>query len=331
MELLFALLLGRALASEEPQLALECEVGRAESCLARARALTGVGAPVDLLGAKKAYERACTLGQAEGCRGAEGLARVLGRQVELFLLSSTARVWVLVGPLRVTSGRGSSPATAEEAAAVQARLPFAEACYATGLQDAPALEGLIDLSLQLRGGQVVEILVHQSALADEETARCIAAELGKARMPPGTKDGELYLRLRAEPAPAARLQPPVIGGRLADGLQMSVGDPDEGLQRRVAIAFTAAVRRALDGSACLHAEAAAGRLSPAELRVEAQLAPGGEARALRVSGPAGREGLADCLGQSLQGLQIGQTGLSAEVPGTLRITVQPTWTAALVP
>lgn len=330
-----SLLIGLALAQGSPDLGpltVECEAGRADSCTALARAQTGVGHPVDLLAARTSYERACTLGSEEGCQGAQGLARVLGRHVELFLLSSAARVWVISGPAWVMPKPAEPVAASPELAlAIQARLPFAEACYAMGLEEQPSMEGMIDLSLVVRGGAVTELLAHQSSLQHEETARCVVEELGKTKLPAGAPDGELFVRLRAEPAPSVRLDPPALGSHLADGLQLSIGDPDASMDRRVAIALTAAVRQALDGTSCVGQEASSGRWEAVSLQLSARISPEGEVLGLRVGGPPARSALADCLGQQLQGLRVGQTGLAGAVGAGLAIQVQPTWTAAIVP
>lgn len=318
--------------AEVAQLSVECEAGRADSCVSLARAQTGVGHPVDLLAARTSYERACTLGSEAGCQGAQGLSSLLGRHVEVFLLSSAARVWVLSGPTWVLP-KPAAPvdASAAHADAVQARLPFAEACYAMGLEELPSMEGMLDLSLVVKGGRVSELLAHQSSLQHEETARCVAEELGRIKLPTGSPDGELFLRLRAEPAPSVRLDPPPLGSHLADGLQLSIGDPDPSMDRRVAIALTAAVRQALDGTSCMGQEASAGRWDTLSLTLGARINPAGEVLGLRLVAPPERAALADCLGQQLQGLRVGQTGLAETVGASLKVQVQPTWTAAIVP
>lgn len=322
-----------AIALDPAALQLGCASGQAADCLALARAQTGVGLPVDLLAARASYESACRLGAAEGCQGAQGLSRHLGRHVELALLTSQPRVWVVAGPSRVdTQGRPGAAAPGD-AEAVEARLPFAEACYRAAIEDNPQVEGLLDLSLHLRGGAVTEVALHQASLADEDAARCIAEELGRARPPTGSPDGQLFLRLRAEPAPAASAGPPVVQDHLADGTQLSIGDPSSGPgDRRLEVAFTVAVRQALAGTSCALDEAAAGRWEPAALSVQTSLQPDGQCRGLRVTpSPAERRELADCLGRELQTLRIGQTGLEAPVDASLVVRIAPAWTATLVP
>ncbi|MCK6504761.1 hypothetical protein L6R53_15375 [Myxococcota bacterium] len=324
---------GAAAALDPVALQAGCEAGRAEDCLALARARTGVGLPVDVEAARDAYQRACSLGVSEGCLGAQGIGRMLGRHVELALLSSVPRVWLLAGPHRVTAQGLPGPAAAGDAEAIAARLPFAEACYRAGVDEDVRLEGLVDLTLEVAGGRVAGVAVHQASLPDADVARCIAEELGRASLPAGSPDGSIFLRLRAEPAPAASTGAPVVQDHLADGAQVTVGDPGSGAgDRRLEVAWTVAVRQGLAGAACALDEVRAGRWAPVSLQVEALLPADGEARSLRVTpSPADRQQLADCVGRELQGLRVGQTGRTDAVQATLQVRVAPAWTATIVP
>lgn len=332
--LLSASALPRAASALDPvALQAGCDAGRSEDCLALARARTGVGLPVDVVAAQEAYQRACSLGVEEGCRGAQGIGRMLGRHVELALLSSVPRVWVLAGPSRITAQGLPGPAAAGDPEAVAARLPFAEACYRAGVDGDVRLEGLVDLTLEVRQGRVAGVTVHQASLSDADVARCVAEELGRATLPAGSPDGGLFLRLRAEPAPAASTSPPVVQDHLADGAQLTIGDPTSGAgDRRLEVAWTVAVRQGLAGSGCALDEVKAGRWAPVALEIQALLPGDGQARSLRViPTPSDRQQLADCVGRQLQDLRVGQTGRTDAVQATLQIRVAPAWTATIVP
>lgn len=310
-----------------------CDAGRVDDCLALARAQTGVGLPVDVLAARDAYQKACELGASDGCLGAQGIGRMVGRHVELALLSSVPRVWILGGPSRITDQGLPGEAAPGDAEALARRLPFAEACYRAGVESDVRLEGLVDLTLDVRAGRIGGITVHQASLTDPDAARCIAEELGRASLPSGSPDGQIFLRLRAEPAPEARTAAPVVQDHLADGAQISIGDPTSGPgDRRLEVAWTVAVRQALGGTDCALAEVRAGRWDPVTLQLSAILAPDGQARSLRVtSEPSSRRELADCIGRELQTVQIGQTGLTEAVQATLVVRMAPAWTATIVP
>jgi len=311
----------------------DCARGEQTACLALARARTGVGMPVDLLAAKDAYDKACKAGSAEGCQGAQGIARYLGLHVELHFLSSVPRVWALAGPLRVGADGQPQDAAAGDAQAVAARLPFAERCYGTAMQDDLQLEGQIDMGLAVRGGKVTGVEVRQASLNSEDGVRCIAEELGRVHLPATSPDGEIFLRLRAEPAPAAPRSPPTLQDHLADGAQCTVGDPKvEGGEERLAIAATVAVRRAVAGTTCVLDEVEAGRWDPAALTIGFSMQPDGSTRDLRVKAdPSDRRGLADCMGEQLQSLRVGETGDEHAVHAQVMMRMSPAWTATIVP
>ncbi|NOY26998.1 MAG: hypothetical protein GXP62_14100 [Oligoflexia bacterium] len=310
-----------------------CASDQVDACLALARAQTGVGLPVDLLAARTSYDHACTLKSAEGCKGAQGIARYLGRHVALSFLSSVPRVWAVSGPARVLGPDQVTPAAAAVTQAILADLPFAEACYGTGLQDNAQIAGTLDLSLVVDDGAVTQVDLLQAELGDVDVARCIADAVGDAVLPADTAQGEIFVRLRAEPGPAASAHPPVVQDHLADGAQITIGDPtSKDADRRVEIALTVAVRRALGGTNCVLDELQAGRWAPVILQVSTTIPPDGNVRGLRVSPqPQDRSQLADCVGQQLQSLQIGMTGMDKDLGAQLVVRVAPAWTATLVP
>lgn len=333
LALLAVALPGLARALDPVGLQADCATGDTEACLSLARAQTGVGLAVDLLAARSTYERACRLASAEGCQGAQGISRYLGRHVELSFLSSVPRVWALSGPARVEAGGQAGPAEDGVAAAILARMPFAELCYRSALEENTQVEGLLDLSLMVRAGAVSELLLHQASLGSEDLAVCIVDAVGRAALPAGTPDGELFLRLRAEPAPASADQPPVVQDHLADGAQSTIGDPTSGVgDRRLEVALTVGARQALGGTSCVLDELEAGRWAPATLKITMSLLPDGQTRGLRVvPQPTERQVLADCVGRHLQTLQIGQTGYDQAVDASLVVGVGPAWTATIVP
>ncbi len=328
----------RAAGVDPAALASTCTAGDASSCLSLARARTGAGLPVDLVSAREAYDRACAQGLTEGCVGSQGIARLLGRHVDLHLLHSEPRVWVLSGPTRVAAGDVTSPVSGALVDAVDARLHFAATCYAAGVEDNPGMEGLLDLSLLLAAGRVDELVLHQASLADEDVARCIVEELGRVLLPPGEPDGEVFLRLRAEPAPAAGRRPPVIQDHLADGAQATIGDPvlaltdDSPDRRRLEIAVTAAARKALAGAPCVIDDVETGHWDPVRLGVDLVVEPEGRASSVVVTSDAeGRGELTRCLQSHLDDLPVGQTGLPDRLRASVQMRVAPVWTGTWVP
>ncbi len=337
---LFAAVIGAAHAGpvDAEALAANCTAGDGVACLTLARARTGAGLPVDLVSAREAYDRACAQGLAEGCAGVRGIARLLGRHVDLHLLRSVPRVWVLAGPSRVLGPGELAAAGPAVRQAVEDRLAFAEACYAAAVEEDRALGGMLDLSLVIAGGRVDELVLHQASLSDEGVARCIVEELGRTRLPPGEPDGELFVRLRAEPAPARDRNPPVIQDHLADGAQATIGDPQLGLpadspdRRRLEIAVTAAARKALAGAPCVVDDVETGHWDPVVGRIDLVIEPEGRASSVMVTTEGeGREELARCFQSHLDGLPVGQTGLPDRLAARLQVRVAPIWTDTWVP
>lgn len=334
---LLSLLLSSAPAAAAAPDVTACSEGDGEACLRVARGHTGASQPVDLMKARAAYQQACRVGASEGCAGAEGIARYLGRHVELHFLPSDGRLWALYGPMSVAEGREPQAPGKDVALAMQKRLVIAESCYRNAFQSNPRLAGTLDVSLVVEGGRVVEQILHQASLPSEDAARCIVEELSQVRLPASFPKGELFLRLQAEPAPDPERNAPVVQDHLADGAQSTVGAPriqdvGEADAERLGVALTVSARRGLQGERCILDAVKAGDWGPTTLLVQGQLTPPGRLESVTVRAVEGETpASAACLQAALEGLAVGATGVPHAVPAQLTIGYAPAWTATVVP